>query len=371
MRERLRVLHAAVSMNPSVGVVKQMEWEQQAAYSLGIPWKVALHTPKNICSPVVVLHDGLPRNKLGRYLSLRSGFSRWLRKESDGFDLVLLRHSVHDVFESSLASKLGPKLLTVHHTLEIPELKGSSPVWGPLKAMMEFYTGRKSLLHCAGIIGVTDEILGFERLRAGGCGKRKPGFVYPNGVMVSSQSSEDARGDCPEFLFVAAHFSDWHGLDVLLDAMSIDPSPCILRIVGSVPDSLAERCRNDARIHLHGVLGSDGVASLMRTAWCGLSSFALHRKKMLDACTLKVREYLDRGLPVYAGHRDAGLPSDFPYFRQGPANLGQMVEFANSCRKFSRDTVRESATPHIDKRVLLAKLYEGLRADFSITTGGR
>ena len=36
--EQLRVLHVAVSMNPSMGVVKQMEDEQYAANELGLPW---------------------------------------------------------------------------------------------------------------------------------------------------------------------------------------------------------------------------------------------------------------------------------------------------------------------------------------------
>jgi len=57
---QLRVLHAAVSMNPSLGVVKQMEWEQQAAEALGLPWMVVLHTPFKIDSSVVHTWSELP-----------------------------------------------------------------------------------------------------------------------------------------------------------------------------------------------------------------------------------------------------------------------------------------------------------------------
>lgn len=359
----LRVLHAAVSMNPGSGVIRQMEWEQQAADALGLPWRAILHTPKAVHSPVIVQRGDLPEGRLAKYLALRQGFYQCLRKESEQFDLVLLRHSVHDVFEARLASQIGPKLITVHHTLEMPELRNAGGATGALKATMERTIGRSTLRKTAGIVGVTGEILRHERSRLGASAAEKPGFVYTNGVVCSSAVAEDERGECPELIFVA-NFADWHGLDLLLDAMERDSAPCILRLVGQVPEALATRCQNDDRIVPHGAVAPNQLSGLMRSAWCGIDCLALHRKEMVEACTLKVREYLGNGLPVYASHRDAGFPDAFPWFRIGPANLSAILDFAAMCRKTPKSEVKQEALPYISKEVLLQRLYGELCDQF-------
>jgi len=359
----LRVLHAAVSMYPGSGVIRQMEWEQQAADALGLHWRAILHTPKVVRSPVIVQRAGLPEGRLAKYLALRQGFYQCLRKESEHFDLVLLRHSVHDFFEARLASQIGPKLITVHHTLEMSELRNAGGAMGALKATMERTIGRSTLSKTAGIVGVTEEILRHERSRLGVSAVEKPGFVYTNGVVCSSTVAEDERGECPELIFVA-NFADWHGLDLLLDAMERDSAPCLLRLVGLVPDALAFRCRNDPRIVLHGAVAPNKLAELMRSAWCGISSLALFRQEMSEACTLKVREYLDNGLPVYAGHRDSGFPDEFPWFRNGPVSLSAILEFASVCRKTPKGVIKQQSLPYIAKEVLLQRLYGELCDQF-------
>lgn len=357
IKRRLKVLHTAVSMNPSVGVSRQMEWEQRAADVLDLPWDTSLHTQKIVQSPVVVCHDGLPQGALRRYFALRKAYYQWLEHTATQYDLVLLRHSVHDVFEARLAGQIGRKLITVHHTLEMPELRSASNVFGPLRAVLEHYIGRSSLHACGGIVAVTEEILRFERSRLAVEPIEKPGLVYPNGIVCSPECPVDNRGKHPELLFVAASFSNWHGLDLLLDAMERDSAHCSLHLVGSLPDALARRCCDDARIQIHGPLGTNELTGVMRSAWCGISSFALYRQGMSDACTLKVREYLDGGLPVYAGHRDAGLPESFPYFRNGPVDLAEILSFAFASRSASRAVVKAAAAPFISKVSLLSRLY--------------
>ena len=71
---------------------------------------------------------------------------------------------------------------------------------------------------------------------------------------------------------------------------------------------------------------------------------------MTEACTLKVREYLRAGLPVYAGHRDSALPEISNYFRQGPAQWRAILEYARAVRPVSRATIALAARPLIDKK---------------------
>ena len=83
---------------------------------------------------------------------------------------------------------------------------------------------------------------------------------------------------------------------------------------------------------------------------------------MREACTLKVREYLRAGLPVYAAHDDvAGLP----WFKKGPATLAAALDYADEVRAVDRATVAEDARPFIDKARLLEQLYGELSARFA------
>ncbi len=85
---------------------------------------------------------------------------------------------------------------------------------------------------------------------------------------------------------------------------------------------------------------------------------------MKEACTLKVREYLNYGIPVYAGHRDAALPEEFPYYKNGDVNLSDMIHFAEKCRNFSKNEIARSAAKYISKDVLLNKFYNQLNSRF-------
>ena len=41
----LRILHSAILTYPSIGIVNQMEWEAEAAFSLNINWYTLLYCP--------------------------------------------------------------------------------------------------------------------------------------------------------------------------------------------------------------------------------------------------------------------------------------------------------------------------------------
>ncbi len=367
-KRQLRVLHAAVSMNPSLGVVKQMEWEQLAADALGLPWRVVLHTPYSIDSSVVHTWNALPGSLLVRYFWLRKNFHDWLMQVENDYDLIILRHSVHDVLEARMATKLGHKLLTMHHTLEGHELKAHG-AWGPLRGALEEFVGAAVIERSLGSVAVTSEILKYERSRDKTAVIR-PGFVYPNGVWLSSGGFKDQRSDIPELLFVASYFSAWHGLDLLIDGLEKNQQEFRIHIVGTMGDEDARRCAMDSRFVVHGSLGTEDLRKLMARAWCGISSFSLDRKGMQEACSLKVREYLDAGLAVYAGHRDAGLPDDFPFFKKGPADIGEILAFAIKMRKVSRTEVIAGATPYISKSILLGRFYRTLQTQLAPKLAG-
>jgi len=94
---------------------------------------------------------------------------------------------------------------------------------------------------------------------------------------------------------------------------------------------------------------------LSERAWVGLSSFALERQSMRQACTLKVREYLSRGVPVYAGYDDV-FPEGFSAYRKGPASISLILSYAREMRHMGKVDIARQAESFISK----SRLVEGL-----------
>lgn len=348
-------VHAAVSLSPSAGVIQQMRDEALAASELGISWTVLL------------VRGESARRRAGRwanavrYLLLRARFYFRVLRLSRAGDVVVLRHSVGDPFQYVATLFMRP-YYTVHHAMEEDELAALGLPWSGLQLALERTLGRRTVARAKGLVCVTGEIAQHQRER---CTLKddKPIFIYPNGIRLDSDLNlVDERGDQPEVVFVAGSFFPWHGLEPLIDSVTASREDGILHLVGQVPGEIESRLKQVSRIRFHGQLGAGQLEPLYRRAWLGLSSFSLANYRMREACTLKVREYLSWGVPAYAGHRDAGLPDQFAYFRQGPADWSRILATAHEFRSTHREAVVEQARPYIDKSALLARLHASLTA---------
>lgn len=364
-KQRLRVLHSAALLSPPSGILAQMDIEQEAAKPLGIDWVVRMYCPKNSSNKARVLHydDDIDAQKLTSnwvklfaWLKLRRNYHRWLLRQQDRFDIFLLRYYVHDPFQLDFVRRCKKPVYFVHHTLEVPELALPGGIKGFVRSTLEDLLGPPTISRAAGLIGVTKEIVEYELARAR-C-PEKSNYVYPNGILFKDLMLEDKRGtDVPELLFVA-NFAPWHGLDLLLKSVANNQENFILHLVGKVPDDLMD-LTHDRRIKVYGHLAKNEIMELSYRCWVGLASFALFRKKMKQACPLKVREYLMIGLPVY-GDADDVFPEDFLFYRKGPASISQIIKFAFEVREISKVRISRLSENYVDKGMLLKGLQEHL-----------
>lgn len=358
---KLRILHSAALLSPPSGILAQMEWEQDAAKSLGIDWQVRMYCPKNSLNHADVIHYDttidaqqltLPMAKLLAWFKLRYNYHRWLLQQQDRFDIFLLRYYVHDPFQLAFVHRCKKQVYFVHHTLEVPELSLPGGVSGFVRANLETLLGRPTIAKAAGVIGVTQEIVDYELERTGTPDKHA--YVYPNGIVFEDLQLEDRRSkDVPEFLFVA-NFSPWHGLDLLLKNIAQSKEQFVLHLVGKIPDQLLALTQ-DPRIQVHGHLNQQQIQSLSAQCWVGLASFALFRKKMKQACPLKVREYLMLGLPVYGDYQDV-FPEGAEYFMSDNEEIYNIIQFSRKCRVFDKSEISRMARSYIDKNLLLRNL---------------
>ena len=142
--------------------------------------------------------------------------------------------------------------------------------------------------------------------------------------------------------------------------MKITSEKFILHIVGNLNYIDEQKAMQDQRIVLHGHLSHNEMQELMSKMWLGLSSFALFRQNMKEACTLKVREYLKNGLPVYSGYKDV-FPESFPYYKVGEPNFKAILNYARKMRHKTKEEISNSSRKYIDKEILLKNIYFSLQ----------
>lgn len=362
----MRVLHSALLRYPSAGILKQMSWEKEAAQGLGLNWDVKVSCPQGSTSESSIVRFSKPitsnRSKLAQvrdWFGVRIEYYLWLKVFESEVDIFILRYSPYDPIQFAFSILCKKPVFLIHHTLEVPELTSSHRPLSKIRVVAERIIGKYSIRNSAAIIGVTQEIIDYEKKRIEQ--PEKPSILYPNGVMFNGPTASDKRGHIPELLFVSSYFESWHGLDLLFSNMQEHNKEFLLHVVGEL--SLGDRVlgEKDERIILHGRKSHDEIRLIADSCWLGLSSFALFRKDMKEACTLKVREYLMMGLPVYAGHKDT-FPEDFEFYRNSELSIINILHFAVAMRGTSRELVACAAKPYIDKVEMVRSLSNRLLA---------
>lgn len=362
----MKVLHAAALLRPPAGIINQMRWEQLAADELGLDWTSKVFCPAKWAEPERVIHASKTvranqtdssLKKLRDWIWLRREYHLWLKSQEKYFDIFVLRYYVHDPFQYEFVKNCRKPVFFVHHTLEGPELAGAGSMSSLARSAFEKALGGPTISKSTGIIGVTDEIIEYERKRANV--KNKKVILYPNGIIMNDPPVEDKRREVPEFLFVAGYFSPWHGLDLLLKDMRTNNKNFVLHLVGNLSDSDRKVAESDHRIVRHGMKTHSEIREIAATCWAGLSSFALYRNNMHQACTLKVREYLMMGLPVLSGYEDV-FSSDMKYYRRIEPSVEDLLQFSNEIINYSRLEVRDCSRKQIDKVTLLKSLNNSL-----------
>lgn len=359
VQKKFRILHFGYARTLGPGVKRQILSEIQAAnrlektdwHSIYFSHDQAHH---NFMRSPSLLKGNWIFPKLTAYINLRVSAYRWLLSNYHNYDAILLRYPLGDPFLAFYARKLN-HLFTIHHTKELDEIKSHRGLVSIAHQTIENIVSKVVLRKVQGIVGLTKEILDYELNRIKF--KTIPGFVSSNGINTTTLSQlSDKRKDNIKLVCICSKPYAWQGLDLVVsELINSDIQNVELHFIG---DITAEVFGNDPRIFYHGMLTQSELEDCLSIYDLGLGSFALYRKAMTEACTLKTRDYLASGIPVYANHVDSGLPEDFPFFINQPFNLKNAVELANSFRGTTKDSIREASLPYIDKQHLLEDLAE-------------
>lgn len=361
-----RVAHLTVFRDLPSGVRKQLKFEYGAAQAM----------PDDIEWTTLAVHGGEAKEPFEHRIPplFRSMFLRnlygWMtvRRLVREHDAVLLRYMPFDL-SAPLMAPLVRERFTVHHSKEVEEMRliKSGPT-GRIASFFDKMIGPMVVRSGRGIVAMTEEIAAYQNARIA---STKPSTIYPNGLdpaLVPLADDLREEGQC-RILFMSDRFSQWHALDRLLDAVAAyegDLSNVTIDLVGNLSEkqlahikSIGEKSRVFA---VRGFLEPEAYRQIIASADVGLGSLGLDRQNLSEACILKNREMLGSGLPVYATHRDVGLPEDFPFFfRTQRVDIAELLAFCEAQKAFHRQVVRDSAIAYIDKRELMRTLANWLR----------
>jgi hypothetical protein len=314
MNPRLR--HIACIARPAAwpGVVRRLSEQARAAQDLRIAMRFTVMARAPMQIPGV---DCLAIGPLARFSRCRAILAAGLL---DGVDAAILRYpTALDLAPAALLGRYGRRIVSEHHTDEASELRliGRWP-FGALKARMEERCKPAFLRQLAGIIAVTRELCDLESAAA----PALPATVIGNGIDVTAQP---AHGPAPlpsgaplRLVWACSEFAPWQGLDRLLSGLAARSTGRSVELVLAGRLSTAQHSAIAAasgtllEVICRGTLDSAGIDRELHAAHAVLGTLALHRKAMREACPLKVREAVARGLPVINACDDPDLPKDLP-----------------------------------------------------------
>lgn len=286
------------------------------------------------------------------------------------YDVLLLRYPLGlDLDPMALFRGVKQKVATIHHTKELEELlSNGSRASRYSRWCLERVNGRRILAKVDGIVGVTDEIRDYELARAG---RVKRATTVANGINVARVTKTGFvgfDGQCLRLLFVASDPSPWHGLDRLIDSLCAYRGrlSLVLDVVGD-QGRAAGTCIQSGltEVRYHGTLRGLALDAVAAQANLAVASLGLYRKKLRQACLLKTRDYLARGLPVVYGYDDVDLPPGLPFALQVPnspqlLDIDELIAFAERMASGEGvvDEIRSFAQKKLDWSTKLSHLVD-------------
>ncbi len=176
----------------------------------------------------------------------------------------------------------------------------------------------------------------------------RPAMNILNGVDVEAFPLHRPNADDPAVRLLAlASMSGWHGYDRMLTALADYRGGADVRIemVGGDGDgslaawkALAEKLGLQTRVTFRGPMHGAALDGLIDTCDVGVGSLGMYRYGLATGMTLKLREYMARGLPFLSAVDDPALPDD-PAFAlrvpndDTPIDMAAVVAFAQNAKR--------------------------------------
>ena len=152
-----------------------------------------------------------------------------------------------------------------------------------------------------GFIGVTQEIAN-KYVQFG-----KPTEAIANGIELAKLPIIDRiQHQKPHLFFVGTPGQLWHGVDKIIKMAYLLPE-FNFSIAGTSEKDFPTETIFPSNLKVLGYLNKKKLFEVYKDVDIAISTLALHRKDMEEACSLKTREYVGLGFPIILGYNDSDL----------------------------------------------------------------
>ena len=142
-------------------------------------------------------------------------------------------------------------------------------------------------------------------------------------------------------LLAVAMMAPWHGYDRAIEGLHLFYSnggakDIVLHLVGQGTASdgyseLIEKYGLGDHVIQHGKMHGEALDAIYDIADIGVGSLGIHRTQIKKTNTLKIMEYMAKGIPVICEQSECGIPIDNPY-RMTVANDDSPIDIAEVIR---------------------------------------
>uniref|UniRef100_A0A7C3RJJ6 Glycosyltransferase subfamily 4-like N-terminal domain-containing protein n=1 Tax=Dictyoglomus thermophilum TaxID=14 RepID=A0A7C3RJJ6_DICTH len=226
----------------------------------------------------------------------RIAFNKNLWRDINNYnpDIIYMRY---DLLSRTILKLLGKyKFVVEINTDDINESLLLFKTYKSLKTFLRYiinYISRDIIFrNVYGIITVTEELSKMYIKYA------KPTICVPNGInlekynIIKTVREDDKIG----LFFIGSPNQPWQGVDIVEKIAKRLPD-YYFHIVG--PEG-----KNTKNLFYYGFLQREDYLRILNKSHICIGTLALYRKRMKEACPLKVREYLAYGYPVIIGYDD-------------------------------------------------------------------
>lgn len=369
---------AYVNYQPSRGVYNKLLAFARAAKEIDLPFDIFVLSDDypEVDQGIKVRRLNYPKQWLLRKFAVNFIHYKYIFKSVDlsKYDRIILRYpgAVNFSFFKFFNHYRG-KIIIEYHSDPIGELKIlEEGILNPWRILIERLNSPKLLSRAIGMICVTNEL---EQKYQKQNKKYIPSVVISNGVDVRSvnftgyQSVSDNELN---LIFMASTFSPWHGLDRLLKGLILyDGNFRInLILIGNVESeqnlSLMRKIKNpNIKIARTGQLTGDELDEVFKKSNLAVSSLAIFRNNISEACVLKSREYMAHGIPFIYAYDDVDLTGEEVFATKlscddKPLDMTEIISFALkiSQRKDISEIMRDFAMRKLDWKKKVVKMYK-------------
>ena len=299
-----------------------------------------------------------------QYLFERRNKINALKRIVDNYDVIYLRYPCSDFFLYNLMKKKKHvNWFFEHNSIEILELELYKTTWSDSKFALKFenWFGQKCLHKTSGIIGVTKEIVNYNLSRIKG---EKPSFVLGNGIEIKEGGLKKIqKKNTYQGIFLVGSFTVCFGLDILPELIKQSKNRLELTVVGEIPEELKSNLVK-SNITVIPKVDFKILPEFLKEFDFGIGTLALNRVNMVEAASLKTREYLCNDLPVLINYFDTDLSKVPGVFNWGGDEkvIEELIRFLDEEKRINSEILKNT----IGMRYKMEMLYKFINNSLSI-----